>query len=610
MKFPIVLFLFVGLGLNVQPVSKTKLTTDGAAVLKVAIDPVDKEVQHDKKPGGGYVEGSPLYPLQESIKNGTPPPSDADSLPISTTVKCIINLTIQFFIIYTALAIVRTINAFNKEHTSKLQIVCEHATKTVNYAPMLCALFLGTRMRAIQLAKGDTEKFDLPQDWVQNAMQVATWAVLAQALIVIVGTFLGALDDDDRAPRSSSNTGAVAVLEIAKYVTMLALYGGFTTVVVGAVWMPIPKELWGDKEPPVSPAVNNTINLGAQYFVVYLILVIFRTKNQLNKIPTSRDQEIFTFAVETVALAPMLCILFLAARQRALAIDPVNGNPQRWAQNCMFVCSYSVLLQTILVIIVPYLFGGDCKKGSVEGDVQFVVEDARMYNILTTVRWVLMALLYCGFSAIVVSVFTIEAKDGLPTPPISPALSNVLILVAQYFTIYLGLWVAVTYRQFFGGPKFLVEIFAAAKSTVMFCPMLSVLFVAARMRAEQLGRLSVPPFPGSPQTFAQDCMHLGTWALFVQLLMVIGVGAFSSRIETDKDGNVVSSGTGWSHKFMETIKYCCMLAIYGGSITVVYAILTMKSSNVDGGAGGLIPGVTIPAVAQVVPVTETAPTFF
>ena len=45
-----------------------------------------------------------------------------------------------------------------------------------------------------------------------------------------------------------------------------------------------------------------------------------------------------------------------------------------------------------------------------------------MYNILTTVRWVLMALLYCGFSAIVVSVFTIEAKDGLPTPPISPAL--------------------------------------------------------------------------------------------------------------------------------------------------------------------------------------------
>ena len=40
----------------------------------------------------------------------------------------------------------------------------------MTYAPMLCVLFIGTRMRAIQLTQGETEKYKLPQPWVQGAM--------------------------------------------------------------------------------------------------------------------------------------------------------------------------------------------------------------------------------------------------------------------------------------------------------------------------------------------------------------------------------------------------------------------------------------------------------
>ena len=42
----------------------------------------------------------------------------------------------------------------------------EAATTTVTYAPMLCVLFLGACMRAIQLSQGETEKHQLPQPWV------------------------------------------------------------------------------------------------------------------------------------------------------------------------------------------------------------------------------------------------------------------------------------------------------------------------------------------------------------------------------------------------------------------------------------------------------------
>ena len=45
-----------------------------------------------------------------------------------------------------------------------------------------------------------------------------------------------------------------------------------------------------------------------------------------------------------MSFAPMLCVLFIGARMRALQIDPVNGNPQKWAQTCFYICAYSVRL--------------------------------------------------------------------------------------------------------------------------------------------------------------------------------------------------------------------------------------------------------------------------
>merc|ERR1719178_644915 len=105
---------------------------------------------------------------------------------VSPTLQCVVSLSIQFFCIYTALAILRTMNEFTNNGFISAQKIIEVACTTVTYAPMLCVLFIGTRMRAIQLTQGETEKYKLPQPWVQSAMFICSYAVLCQVILVLV----------------------------------------------------------------------------------------------------------------------------------------------------------------------------------------------------------------------------------------------------------------------------------------------------------------------------------------------------------------------------------------------------------------------------------------
>ena len=130
--------------------------------------------------------------------------------------------------------------------------------------------------------------------------------------------------------------------------------------------MEAPAELWpDDTAPPVSPAVACTMNLAMQYFAVYLAIAVVQTWSQFMgpSRETAKLGSILQLATNTVNFAPMLCILFIGARMRALQLDPKFGNPQAWAQNCFYLCTYSVLIQLALVIVVPYVLGGQVNKG-------------------------------------------------------------------------------------------------------------------------------------------------------------------------------------------------------------------------------------------------------
>merc|ERR1719345_552267 len=90
----------------------------------------------------------------------------------------------------------------------------------------------------------------------------------------------------------------------------------------------------------------------------------------------------------------------------------------------------------------------------------------------------------------------------------------------------------------------LIGIFEAGSKTVMFAPMLSILFIGARMRALQLTKATdgtIPTIAG-PQLWVQQGMFLATWSVLVQLIMTILVPVCTgtAKPEMDEDGNVVT----------------------------------------------------------------------
>merc|ERR1719408_1010672 len=450
--------------------------------------------------------------------------------PVSTSMQCVVSLTIQYFLIYTALALGRpAAKSFGVDYgkTPILEIL-KTATYTVSYAPMLAVLFLGCRMRVTWLTQGKGN----PPEYVQAAMYCATYAVLAMTLVVcVIPVFTGKVigvdvktGDIPKDTKPFEQPIVAGCFTALKFLIMLGLYAGALVVVYGIINFEPPKGTWpGDVIPPVSPAVQCVMNLSCQYFCVYGAIQVCKSVEEwlsFNNPWLHTLQEACSTATLSMNFAPMLAVLFIGARMRALQMDPVNGAPQKWAQNCFFMCTYAVLAQTTLCVVIPVVLGGKVKQGKIEGDMEYEVNNMVPGVIMTIIRTLIMFCIYIGFSCVIYSVFTIEHPQGPQyTPPISVTMKCVINLTVQFFTVYLGIWIAETVRNYIGSYWIMTKISQLmdnAKGTINFCPMLAILFVGTRMRA-----LLITNNRGAPQGWVQDGMYMATWAVLIQFLMVL-----------------------------------------------------------------------------------------
>merc|ERR1719163_1258721 len=307
-------------------------------------------------------------------------------------------------------------------------------------------------------------------------------------------------------------------------------------------------------------------------------------------------------AADTLAMAPMLSVLFLAARMRALQMDPIGGNPQKWAQNCFYACTYALIFQTALAVAVPLFLGGEVKKNEkIEGDFKMELKekDSFVAKILTAFRFLIMLTLYACTMAVVCSVFTIEHPDGDElTPPLSPTMQCVLNLVFQYFVIYLLLWIYYTVEDFVGLDMSILaaakDAIESAKATVQFAPMLSVLFIATRMRALQMTQNK-----GAPQGWVQDGMYLASWAVLIQFLMCLFMPIFTGKKftpdtldgaqkTTDEDINAMPGGK-FGAITVTVLRYIALVALLGGTAAVITGVFLMTPENATG-RGSMVPG--------------------
>jgi len=527
---------------------------------------------------------------------------------VTTSMQCVISLTIQFMIVYTALAICRmAADSFGLKYENvPIQKILVTATLTVNFAPMLAILFLACRMRVTQLTKGQGN----PPEWVQVCMYFCTYSVLLMTLVVcVIPLFTGETigvdpktgDIADEAEPFKNSILAIA-FTVLKYLILIGLYGGAIAVVYGIITYKPPAGIWPvGREFPVAPAVQCTMILACQYFIVYGLIQVARSFTQLTGMKFSKFENVMMCATGSMNFAPMLAVLFIGARMRALNMDPVNGNPQKWAQNCFFMCTYALLAQTLFSIAVPMLLQGDVKVGKIEGDMEYEVENKLLGTILAIGRYVMMVCLYIGAGCVIYSIFTLQHPNGPQyTLPISVTMQCVINLTFQFFFVYIWIWAATTIKEFTGLEWALMsQTMENCKGVVMFCPMLSILFVGTRMRA-----LLLTSNRGSPQGWTQDGMYMATWSLLIQFVMVLVTPcATGVPAQIDEDGNIK-----WEpeNKIMfyivVAIRILGFILLYGGIITVIVGVYTMTPETANGrGAVPLVGDGKVPGTEAGVP---------
>merc|ERR1719191_2078991 len=313
--------------------------------------------------------------------------------------ECILNLTLQYIVIYTALGICRTVLDFQgvAHKSSQVHAPLKHASETMFYAPMVCMLFVGFRMRVLQLTKGTGN----PPEYVQFAMRSVAYAILANTLVVLVIPVFSSSEVEleetgevkTKTEGNPFESPVVAfIFNAIRYLIVLGLYAGVGVVVYGLYVFEPPTSVWEGPIPPVSPAVNCTTILTGTFFLIYFLLAVSRTYSQYvgGNTFVGKFEEVMHRAADTLGMAPMLCALFLAARMRALQMDPLSGNPQRWAQNCFFACTFALMAQTILAAAIPLCMKAEVKEGKVEGDMEIKVDNYYLAKVLTVARFLIM----------------------------------------------------------------------------------------------------------------------------------------------------------------------------------------------------------------------------
>merc|ERR1719271_1196330 len=222
--------------------------------------------------------------------------------------------------------------------------------------------------------------------------------------------------------------------------------------------------------------------------------------------------------------------------------------------------------------------------GPVQGQTVLVMSNPSLQVVSQAVRYIPLFCVYGGACVVVLSIYIMAAPKGEQTPPISAATSCIINLTTMYFAVYTALYIAQTGMECFrdnAGAKRLVTVFDAGQRTV-------------------IGK--VPPGAG-PQPWVQQAMYLATGAVFWQVLMayitttILGPG-FTSDAEKEQRDDAHAPGSlnndelqltdhlepldkrsispSWAVAVaLDIFKYLCLLAMYGGAVTVMVGIVVM-----------------------------------
>lgn len=166
-------------------------------------------------------------------------PGSQTTLPLSPTVQCAVNLVCQFLFVYFLVILMITASEMTGgtvpiEKWSLFPAI-EAARSTLSFVPMICALFIATHMQMAFLAG----KAAFPAQWIHDGMYLATWALqMTAGMCLASGAFAKTkIDFAGNVVNKFSNWYIGVTVVGLRYLSLLLLYGGLITVMIGLTTM-------------------------------------------------------------------------------------------------------------------------------------------------------------------------------------------------------------------------------------------------------------------------------------------------------------------------------------------------------------------------------------
>lgn len=220
--------------------------------------------------------------------------------------------------------------------------------------------------------------------------------------------------------------------------------------------------------PPISPALRCVVSLSALFFSVYFVAVFARLSWLLAGLFVAKPaapehlESVVEQATDALTPVPMLCVLMISLRLRALQLELPNGDPPHWIQSWMYAHTGALFVRVFLDVFVGL-------------GTSLLHQIARLAYASATV------VLYWGAAVVVAGIVTATAVAvDEPTPKPSAMMKCTTVMAVSYILECVAL-------EVLRSPGAVRVVDLAADTTFLQFPlMLCVLLLSMSLRAVQL----------------------------------------------------------------------------------------------------------------------------
>jgi hypothetical protein len=320
--------------------------------------------------------------------------------PVRIGTVCTMCLAVVYLFVYFGLHVFRNEAAHSAvEHagpgTSFGLEVMKLAATAMNFAPMLCILFLGAQVA------GDWSGTGLSRaaaSWIL----VSTVSVLLQAALVIAAPLLANAELQVVGARGeidfvTYNNRVFVLISLVRWVAMVALYVGIAVVCNFL------------NSTSSETALSRTLlRLAFLYFTAYLALWVAITARQFSEGGFARIIRVLSIAKDTVMFCPMLAALFLESFIRAHQITTATGaagTPQNYVQDFMVLAVMALTAQLLLVCAA----GLSSPQWTTSSGTSEKNHSSSMFH---TGFHIAMLVVYLSVLVVVYGIFTINSSNA------------------------------------------------------------------------------------------------------------------------------------------------------------------------------------------------------